>query len=82
MKMIIGQVKKNIKENKKTTTLIFLLFIISITLIITSIDYYSSFLHKKIEFSELYNRNYYQLHDNYFGEEEAIFLEKKIIFRD
>lgn len=77
MKMIIEQVKNNIKENKKTTTLIFLLFIISITLMITSISYYNSFLNRKIEFSKLYNRNYYQLHDNYFGEDETIFLEEK-----
>lgn len=77
MIMILEQIKKNIKENKKTMLLIFLLFIASITLMITTVSFYSSFSQRKNTFTTLYDKNYYQLHDNYFGDDEKIFLEEK-----
>lgn len=75
--MIFEQIKNSLKKDAISMLFLFLLFIISITLMMFSISFCYEANFKQKEISSIYDNNYYQVYDNYVGQEEEIFLNEK-----
>lgn len=76
-KLELEQLKYSLTKNKTSTIFLLLLFILSISFMIYAISFYYSVSIKKETVEQAYNKNYYQLYDNFVGEAEEDFSNEK-----
>lgn len=75
--ILLKQIKLSINQNRYYTIWTLVLLILCMTLLIVSISEYSKLQNQYELIKDLSDKNYYNLYDNYIGQEESIFMNEK-----